>query len=1272
MATIGTVGVTVLPPSGVPGAADRLLREAGNLAIWLDPADLTTRITSSASNKIVGIVEKTSSRVFRYAARNAGGALITEPPEANLDTSTFKSPAISMSDSWFYNDLNPVETNHNVLSDDDGNLVYFAVVKLQTAPVMDTLNPIYFYGGQADPNQKHQPGRQAITTIISQAPIPSQPDRTHLYFGTYNDFGAVGASPDMAPRGAVIFRIVIQNRPYNQSYISIHTNGSMVWEKGDVRTDIVDGNMSNAPFRSFGIDTSVGSGNTSFGEVVGYRGVLTDAKIAEIEEYLTAKWIKPTVVTSLGVLSNYIGIASQTFSATIQATNVSGVSLDFPLEDLPADWSTQLVSTAGSTTVWNVTGTMPASLTDFYIDVTAAGVDGEQTITKRFTIITTAAGIVPTEKTLYEGFGALSVWLDTSEPTTVIKNGQDQVIALRERKTTAKFLVSSSETPSVDTKTFSRNGLAFAKTTENTSGQPYAITLDTSTYPELNVFNVTQYLVNNSGALAGSPRSNGLQITGANGEYTVILVGSYTAKAGGTQAGELLIGSDFPNGQSPEYYVSQFGVSTSNLRSDPASMFAQDAGTVDVLAGPVYAPKNQQIADSVIEVGDKFIAVWRKKAGQDPEMFLATAGMTEAMVRGIGSNWSAPAQKFTRIFGSHALGSIGELLAYSTAITDPALNTLAAHLDTKWLSVVSPPPVFSDLSKYSEYVSSPFSATLTISNQTGDPISGLSVTSTAGTNWSLTPIAAGSTTFNLIGTMPAASQDFTVTLNATQSGIAASASYILHSQALPTGPEIGTLSPLSGATSTPYLGQLQILYAEDFWIEANAGTNWEITRVTPGGSNFQITSVLPSVVTTVTLVVRATRTVNISGTPTLIEAGRTFQLEVIKPGIIQATQYPLDLTGELVSNRVSEVQTLTPDNGVRRQMIVPALAPCYFHRMKLEYQDMVGGVWLEAVPHTDYQPFCEFSELSQAAAYPLYGAITINNTSFEGSVRLTYQTLGGNFVLDRKATLERLARVVWNQREINWSQVISLPNTFSVDTHEHDSENDIIGLLGFKNAITAALTGFVDNSLPADVRAMAAHILDQDNPHVLTAGDVNLQNVPNLPPANDTEARASNNSVRLMTPRGAAQSAQLHIQVATDSVTGKVILNQGSELSDATDSTKALTAAGLVNLMNNGSGNPLQLAFSAGDAVASFSPWPISFPRFWRGISYPSMDALMFAIRTHLDCETLVLDNVQGQLYVPRGVPAPSLVTTATQGTVTLRDSTTQDWTNAPMRVPVV
>lgn len=221
--------------------------------------------------------------------------------------------------------------------------------------------------------------------------------------------------------------------------------------------------------------------------------------------------------------------------------------------------------------------------------------------------------------------------------------------------------------------------------------------------------------------------------------------------------------------------------------------------------------------------------------------------------------------------------------------------------------------------------------------------------------------------------------------------------------------------------------------------------------------------------------------------------------------------YPFDPTGTKASNRiVGELQVLTPPNYSDFYFIVPKFAP-YFET-GLQIVHLATGRVL--VKGRDYVLSHKFQEASLATAKPVYGSITFYDKTLAGACRIDYQTIGGNWTQSEDAILELVNNAVTDPRTTTWEQVINPPERFPVIDHEWDIGSDMVGASELEAAIlaiSAAIRESSDAGLPA-------HLADYNNPHRVTAAQIGLGLVPNLPLASPAQAVAGTSNDFLMSP----------------------------------------------------------------------------------------------------------------------------------------------------------
>ena len=170
----------------------------------------------------------------------------------------------------------------------------------------------------------------------------------------------------------------------------------------------------------------------------------------------------------------------------------------------------------------------------------------------------------------------------------------------------------------------------------------------------------------------------------------------------------------------------------------------------------------------------------------------------------------------------------------------------------------------------------------------------------------------------------------------------------------------------------------------------------------------------------------------------------------------QKYEYPEDLTGRSSDNLiVDEQHSINPPDAMDQYFITPYHTP--FFGLGLTITHVVSGY--ELVPGVDFTPTHLFVELSKVTAEPVYGSISILNSSLNGGFKLTYQTLGGNLAISTTKLAKYLNDSLVNPRKSNWSAVISAPPYFPPLPHQQDII-DVKGmslLVDSVNAISTAI-----------------------------------------------------------------------------------------------------------------------------------------------------------------------------------------------------------------------
>jgi hypothetical protein len=191
--------------------------------------------------------------------------------------------------------------------------------------------------------------------------------------------------------------------------------------------------------------------------------------------------------------------------------------------------------------------------------------------------------------------------------------------------------------------------------------------------------------------------------------------------------------------------------------------------------------------------------------------------------------------------------------------------------------------------------------------------------------------------------------------------------------------------------------------------------------------------------------------------------------------------YPLDLTGLLETNAiVNELHTITAVNDRHYQFIVPIFTPFFANSLTINF--LAGQETRQLIRGIDYSMAVPFIGASRAANQYLYGAISLINPGYIGTISINYQTLGGPWSYNRAFILRTFAEAIYNNRTITWETIFNIPNCFPSTRHQQDAgafygqDRLIDSIENFKNIIAQTATN----------RDIDRHLGNLQNPHQLT------------------------------------------------------------------------------------------------------------------------------------------------------------------------------------------
>lgn len=206
-----------------------------------------------------------------------------------------------------------------------------------------------------------------------------------------------------------------------------------------------------------------------------------------------------------------------------------------------------------------------------------------------------------------------------------------------------------------------------------------------------------------------------------------------------------------------------------------------------------------------------------------------------------------------------------------------------------------------------------------------------------------------------------------------------------------------------------------------------------------------------------------------------------------------ATVYPLDPTGISPTNKiVDEIKVVTPPTKITdANFIVPNITPFFKEgfSIRLGTRVLVEGV--------DYQLVFRHIAASTHFTREIFGGIMFINKQFTGTVRLTYQVLGGEFQNANPDAITEFSKAIGAVRWITFDQILGVPSSFPPAYHEHDLESDLIDMGDVVDAIEKLTLAIVNKTSSAESFAIQRHI---DSPAAHTKAAVGLGNVANYPP----------------------------------------------------------------------------------------------------------------------------------------------------------------------------
>lgn len=254
--------------------------------------------------------------------------------------------------------------------------------------------------------------------------------------------------------------------------------------------------------------------------------------------------------------------------------------------------------------------------------------------------------------------------------------------------------------------------------------------------------------------------------------------------------------------------------------------------------------------------------------------------------------------------------------------------------------------------------------------------------------------------------------------------------------------------------------------------------------------------------------------------------------------------YPLDPTGKLPSNRIAnEYHVITAANWRTYHFIVPKKGPYFADSLDIIYRDAANNQ-VALREGVDWVHSFWFIGASRACAKQVYGGITFLNTKLTGSVRISYQTIGGEFVLDDQAISEILGERIHNPLITSWEVIANVPKVFPPEPHEWN----LVDMVGAKD-VNDSIQEIVQLLRQKSGASLDSHLQDFNNPHNVNRQQVGLGNVMNYPIVSLIDAGTSTSNAHYTTPASVRK------------IIDNAVKNAFLEFKDRTDNPHNVTAA---------------------------------------------------------------------------------------------------------------
>lgn len=348
-----------------------------------------------------------------------------------------------------------------------------------------------------------------------------------------------------------------------------------------------------------------------------------------------------------------------------------------------------------------------------------------------------------------------------------------------------------------------------------------------------------------------------------------------------------------------------------------------------------------------------------------------------------------------------------------------------------------------------------------------------------------------------------------------------------------------------------------------------------------------------------------------------------------------------DGTGVAAGNLVTgEVQVFEPNTDSPYTFIMPSWGP--FFATGVVVEKLNGSSVYEAMDlGSEYHLCFPFVGASRALNKPVFAGILFHTLSAEATIRLRYQTLGGEWVTGQEQNEAIMAQEERHPGTVALEQVAAFDEVFPIVTTAWDKQ-DPTTMDQVQSKMTAIADRIRARVASLNYTAPLAHLGQLNNPHETDKVDLNLGLVANYGPASAISARNPTNNTEYVNTLQANSMMRDWVYSASATRQGVSKINLGTNPGDDLNETDALTAAGFSNITAD-AGSAINQAYNKGQLSRSVTPFPFTYPIEWNGVQYNTKAAFVRAVEIYTGISPLEYNEDNGKFWFPANTSLPVL-----------------------------